>query len=336
LALVSIALVVAAATTGIAYFVDWLPEQASEERQGMDLVFWVTVGICIFVFSIVASVSIYAGIKFRVRPDDDSDGPPIHGHTGLEILWTAVPTTLVTIIAVLSAIVLAQNDRTKGDVLRVDVRAQQFAWQFSYPGQGKITSAFLYLPVGRSTKLYMRSEHNDPEHSPDVIHSFWVPEFGQKQDVVPGITTTLVITPTRIGEYRVICTELCGLGHALMRSRAIVLSEQDFQAWVKKQRQAAGGPPGGKGKALFTSIGCNSCHTLTAAGATGTVGPNLDKVDEESIPGGKSLEEYVRESIQNPSAYRRPGYSAQMPRFNLSKDEIDALVTFIVESAKKN
>jgi cytochrome c oxidase subunit II len=333
---VSIALLVAVATTAIAYFIDWLPEQASEERQGIDLVFWVTVGICIFVFSIVASVSIYSGIKFRVRPDDESDGPPIHGHTGIEILWTAVPTALVTIIAVLSAIVLAQNDRTKGNVLRVDVQAQQFAWRFSYPTQGKITSAFLYLPVDRSTKLYLRSYHSDGSRSPDVIHSFWVPEFGQKQDVVPGMETTLVITPTRVGEYRVICTELCGLGHALMRSRAIVLSELDFQAWVQKQRQAAGGPPGEEGKALFTSNGCIACHTLTAAGATGTVGPNLDKLDEEPIPGNKPLEEYVRESIQNPSAYRRPGFAAQMPPFDLPKDQLDALVKFVVESAKQN
>jgi cytochrome c oxidase subunit II len=332
-ALVSIALIVAASTTAIAYFIDWLPEQASEERQGIDLVFWVTVGICIFVFSIVASVSIYAGIKFRVRPDDDSDGPPIHGHTGIEILWTAVPTALVTVIAVLSAIVLAQNDQTKGTPLRVDVRAQQYAWQFTYP-EGKVTATNLYLPVDRSTKLYLESKHADG--TPDVIHSFWVPEFGQKQDVVPGMVTTLVITPTRVGEYRVICTELCGLGHALMRTRAIVLSTEDFDAWLQKQGQAAAGPPGEAGKAAFTNNGCNACHTLTAAGATGKIGPDLDKLDEEPIPGGKSLEEYVHESIQNPSAYRRPGYAAQMPPFDLPKEQLDALVTFVIESAKQH
>ncbi len=333
-ALISIALIVAAATTAIAYFVDWLPEQASEERQGMDLVFWVTVGICIFVFSVVASVSIYSGIKFRVRPDDDSDGPPIHGHTGLEILWTAVPTALVTVIAVLSAVVLAQNDRAKGTPLRVDVRAQQYAWQFTYPGKQKVTSTVLYLPKGRSTKLYMRSEHADG--TPDVIHSFWVPEFGQKQDVVPGIVTTLVITPTKLGDFRVICTELCGLGHALMRTRAIVLSPEGFNAWIKKQREAAGGPPGQAGEAAFKSLGCVACHTLTAAGATGKVGPDLDNLDKESIPGGQSLEAYVRQSIQDPSAYRRPGYAAQMPPFDLPKAQLDALVAFVVESAKQH
>jgi cytochrome c oxidase subunit II len=244
-----------------------------------------------------------------------------------------VPTGLVTVIAVLSAIVLAQNDRTKGTPLRVDVRAQQYAWQFTYPDDGKITATNLYLPVDRSAKLYLESKHSDG--SPDVIHSFWVPEFGQKQDVVPGMVTTLVITPTRVGEYRVICTELCGLGHALMRTRAIVLSTQDFDAWLQEQGAAAEGPPGEAGKTVFTNNGCAACHTLTAAGATGKVGPDLDNLDQESIPGGGSLEEYVRESIVNPSAYRRPGYAAQMPPFDLPKEQLDALVTFIVDSAKQ-
>ena len=230
--MISIALVVAAITTGIAYFVDWLPEQASEERQGIDLVLWVTVAICIFFFSVVAAVSIYSGVKFRVKPDDLSDGPPIHGHTGLEIVWTAVPTIFVTIIAVLSAVVLAQNDSPKGKPLRVEVLAQQYAWQFTYPEEGGIKATNLYLPIDRSTKLELRAR--------DVLHSFWVPEFGQKQDAVPGIVTTVVITPTKTGEYRLICTELCGLGHALMRTRAIVLSQADFAAWTEKQPQGGG------------------------------------------------------------------------------------------------
>ena len=117
-------------------------------------------------------------MRFRARPDDESDGPPIHGHTGLEILWTAIPTVFVTIIAVLSAIVLAQNDSAKGTPMRVDVLAQQFAWQFTYPEQGGVKATNLYFLVDRSTKLILNAR--------DVIHSFWVPEFGQKQDAVPG------------------------------------------------------------------------------------------------------------------------------------------------------
>lgn len=310
--MISIALVVAAITTGIAYFVDWLPEQASEERQGIDLVFWVTVAICIFVFAIVAAVSIYAGVKFRVRPDDESDGPPIHGHTGIEIVWTAVPTLLVTIIAVLSAVVLAQNDSPKGVPLRVEVLAQQYAWQFTYPEQGGIKATNLYLPIDRSTKLELRAR--------DVLHSFWVPEFGQKQDAVPGIVTTIVITPTKTGEYRLICTELCGLGHSLMRTRAIVLSQADFEAWTKKQPQggAAGGGGGGiDAKGIFTA-NCAPCHTLTKAGTNGTVGPNLDDLALEAA----AVEQQIRNG------------GGGMPPFGnqLSDDEIKALVQYLTGS----
>ncbi|MDX6423091.1 MAG: cytochrome c oxidase subunit [Gaiellaceae bacterium] len=311
--MISIALVVAAITTGIAYFVDWLPEQASEERQGIDLVFWVTVAICIFFFAVVASVSIYSGVKFRVKPDDLSDGPPIHGHTGIEILWTAVPTIFVTIIAVLSAVVLAQNDSPKGDPLRVEVLAQQYAWQFTYPEEGGIKATNLYLPIDRSTKLELRAR--------DVLHSFWVPEFGQKQDAVPGIVTTVVITPTKTGEYRLICTELCGLGHALMRTRAIVLSQADFAAWTKKQPQGGGSAGGGGGeidaKGIFTA-NCAPCHTLTKAGTNGMVGPNLDDLSLASA----AVEQQIRNG------------GGGMPPFGeqLSDEEIAALVQYLAGS----
>jgi cytochrome c oxidase subunit II len=305
-ALVSIALVVAAVTTAIAYFIDWLPEQASEERQGIDLVIWVTVGICIFVFAVVAAVSIYAGVKFRVRPDDESDGPPIHGHTGLEILWTAVPTALVTVIAVLSAVVLAQNDSAKGTPMRVDVLAQQFAWQFTYPERRGVKATSLYLPVGRSAKLTLTSR--------DVIHSFWVPEFGQKQDAVPGLVTTIIITPTKVGEYRLLCTELCGQGHGLMRTRAIVLSQADFDAWARRQR--AGQAVGGRIDARTTfAETCGSCHTLAKAGTTGTIGPPLD--DLELAP--EDVEEQIRKG------------GGGMPAFEgeLSEEQIEALVQYL-------
>lgn len=315
-ALISIALVVAAITTGIAYFVDWLPEQASEERQGIDLVLWVTVGICIFFFAVVAAVSIYSGVKFRVRPDDLSDGPPIHGHTGLEIVWTAVPTIFVTIIAVLSAVVLAQNDSPKGDPLRVEVLAQQYAWQFTYPEEGGIKATNLYLPIDRSTKLELTAR--------DVLHSFWVPEFGQKQDAVPGIVTTVVITPTKTGEYRLICTELCGLGHALMRTRAIVLSQADFAAWAEEQPQggSAGGGGGGAGgeidaKGVFTA-NCAACHTLTKAGTNGQVGPNLDNLSIAAAA--------VKQQIEKGGG-GMPPFEGQ-----LSADEIQALVQYLTGS----
>jgi cytochrome c oxidase subunit II len=205
----------------------WLPEPASREAGRIDFVFWFVTGICIFVFSIVAAVSVFAVWKFRAKPDDDSDGPPIHGHTGLEIAWTAVPTLLVTAIAVVSAIVLAKDDAQGADPLRVEVTAQQFFWSYRYPEFGNKESDILRLPVNRSIVLRMTSK--------DVIHSFWVPEFRQKQDVVPGIHPTLHITPTKVGTYPVICTELCGLGHALMRSRTIVMTDEAFQKWASQK-----------------------------------------------------------------------------------------------------
>jgi cytochrome c oxidase subunit 2 len=233
---VSIGVIVGIATTALAIFIPWLPERASEEGKRIDFVFWFVTGICIVIFAVVAAVSIYSVFKFRARPDDDTDGPPIHGHTGLEIAWTAVPAALVTAIAVVSAVALAQNQDLPKDKLVVDVTARQFAWSFKYPQYGNVESGTLRLQDHRGTELRLRAL--------DVIHSFFVPEFRQKQDAVPGQVTKLPITPTKIGNYPLLCAELCGVGHALMRTRAIVMSKADFQQWVSSQRQNASGGQG--------------------------------------------------------------------------------------------
>ena len=225
--LILFALVASAAGLALALVPGWLPEQASDEAGRIDFVFWFVTAICVFIFAIVAAVLVYAVFKFRAPPDDDSDGPPIHGHTGLEIVWTAVPTFLVTAIAIVSAIVLAKDDAAGANPLRVDVFAQQFFWSYSYPGYENKKSSILRLPVNRSVVLRM--------HAKDVLHSFWVPEFRQKQDLVPGLQPTLHITPNKLGTYPVVCTELCGLGHALMRSRVIVMKPGAFETWAKKK-----------------------------------------------------------------------------------------------------
>jgi cytochrome c oxidase subunit II len=232
-----IALLAAAVATAVAIFVPWLPSVGSKEAERIDFVFWVVIAICIAVFAVVAAVSIYSVVTFRVRPDDDSDGPPIHGHTGLEITWTAIPAVLVTVIAVLSAIALAENGDLKSNRLEVDVTAQQFAWSFKYPQYGGFTTHELRLAEGRQVRLNLRAL--------DVIHSFWVPEFRQKQDAVPGIVTHLPITPTKVGSDTLICTELCGLGHALMRAPVIVMKPEDFDRWARaRQQQGAQGSAG--------------------------------------------------------------------------------------------
>ncbi len=225
---VAIGLLVGAITAAIAVLIPWLPDQASEEADWIDFVFWFTTVICILIFALVAAVTLYSVFKFRVRPDDDSDGPPIHGHTGLEIVWTAVPAILVTAIAAVSTVALAQNESIPKDHLTVEVTARQFVWSFKYPEYGGIESGTLYLPKGRTTELRLKAL--------DVIHSFWVPEFRQKQDAVPGTVTHVAVTPTKTGRYPLLCTELCGLGHAVMRTKSVVLEEDEFEQWARGQR----------------------------------------------------------------------------------------------------
>jgi cytochrome c oxidase subunit II len=237
--LVVIGVVVGALTAAVAVFVDWLPDQASVQRERIDFVFWMTTWISVGIFALVTAILLYAVVKFRAPPDDDSDGPPIHGNTGLEIVWTAIPAILVIAIGVASAVVLWRNERVADDALVVRVTAQQFAWTFEY--EDGPTTGRLGLPVNRDVVLRMNAR--------DVIHSFWVPEFGQKQDTVPGMATQLVITPKKVGTYPVICTELCGLGHALMRTFAIVMEPEEFDAWLadEAERGAGGRPAGGDG-----------------------------------------------------------------------------------------
>jgi cytochrome c oxidase subunit 2 len=232
---VTIALLAAAVATAVAILIPWLPDQASKEGERIDFVFWFVIAICIGVFAVVAAVSVYSVAKFRVRPDDDSDGPPIHGHTGLEIGWTVVPFILVIAITIVSTVALAENSKWQADRLKVDVTAQQFAWSFEYPQYGGFQTNELRLEEGRQVELRIRAL--------DVIHSFWVPEFRQKQDgfpAKPGEVTRLPVTPTKTGEYTVICTELCGVGHALMRAPAIVMSKDGFERWAASQRQGQG------------------------------------------------------------------------------------------------
>ena len=296
--LIAIGVLIGGAVTAVALLIPWLPPSASVERGRIDIVFWVATAICIAIFAIVFAVTIFSVMKFRARPDDDSDGPPIHGHTGLEIAWTAVPTILVVVIGVVSAVALAKNDRIPADHMTVEVTAQQFAWTFKYPGGGDVTTTELRLPLNKSTELNLRAL--------DVIHSFWVPQFGQKQDAVPGITTHLKITPNKLGKFPVICTELCGLGHATMRSWAVVMKPDAFKKWLAEAKKGISGP--GAGLAVFNNNGCGSCHTFAPAKAKGAVGPDLDDLAGEAKKAGAPLQQFVRESIVDPNKYLAPGY----------------------------
>ncbi len=331
--LVGIGLVFGAVATAVALWVPWLPESAGEESDRIHFVFWFTTAICVAIFALVAAVIAYALLKFRVKPDDDTDGPPTHGHTGLEIVWTAIPAILVTAISVVSAVVLAQNGKAGQKPNEIKVTARQFAWTFEYPNG--VVSNILRVPLGEHTRLLITAK--------DVLHSFWVPQLAQKQDAVPGETHPLVITPTRLGQFPVVCTELCGLGHAIMRTTIRVLPAGEYRAWLKQQGGGRPAPPGGGGASaaglkIFTAQGCGACHTFKPAKATQTVGPDLDKLPDFARAAGKPLDEFIRESIVDPNAYVEKGYQPNImpPDFGqkIKGADLDALVQYLAQGAK--
>ncbi|MGZ5312177.1 MAG: cytochrome c oxidase subunit II [Solirubrobacterales bacterium] len=231
LALASIVLTVI--TSVIMLIPDWNGEQASTAADDIDRLLDVMIVLSSFVFSLVMVLLVYAVWRWRAKPGDESDGEPIHGNTRLEIAWTAIPTVIVLFAAAYSWIVLDNIEAKEADAMPIEVTAQQFAWKFDYPEQNK-TSRELHVPVDQQLELQLRAL--------DVIHSFWVPEWRIKRDLVPGapccsIDDTVVVTPDKVGTYSLVCTELCGIGHATMRAVVVVHTQEDFDAWLADQEK---------------------------------------------------------------------------------------------------
>ena len=233
LPLAVLAIIIGGITVATALLIDWIPLQASEQAPRVDGLMWFVVWASCAIFTLVAVVLVYSAWRFRAAPGDESDGPPVHGNTKLEIIWTVVPTILLVVMAVWAYVVLSDNEALASDRLVVNVTAQQFAWDFAYP-DGNVGSGDLRVPVGRQVELKMRSK--------DVIHDFYVKEFRVKQDVVPGITTRLVFNPTRVGTFQVICAELCGVGHGVMRARVVVMEPAAYDAWLAQAKTQVATP----------------------------------------------------------------------------------------------
>ncbi|HEY3106727.1 MAG TPA: cytochrome c oxidase subunit II [Gaiellaceae bacterium] len=321
--MVLVGVAVGGALALVAILIPWLPPADSTQAHKVDDVYWFVTIICMAIFALVAGVSVYSVWKFRAGPEDLDDGSPIHGHTGLEVVWTAIPAALVTAISIYSGVVLTKMEEIPKDHRIVQVSGQQFTWSFQYP-EAKVTSGQLTLPVNQPVELKLSAR--------DVIHSFWVPEWRVKKDAVPGIETNVIVTPTKVGTFTVICTELCGLGHAAMRAKAVVMTQQGFDAWLRLQKRLATLGGSAQGKTLFTQQ-CGTCHRLSDAGTTGEVGPDLDKV----LP-SKSAD-FIRESIVNPNAEIAPGFRpGVMPqdfKDKLSTQQLDSLVEYLLKTAGK-
>ncbi|HET8639027.1 MAG TPA: cytochrome c oxidase subunit II [Solirubrobacterales bacterium] len=210
--------------------INWDGQEASTAAPKIDQLLDVMIVISSFVFSLVMVMLFYALWKFKAKPGDESDGEPIHGNTRLEVAWTLIPTIIVLFGAGYSWSVLNDIEEKAQNPIKVQVFAQQFAWSFGYPGKGNVWSNDeLHVPLNRQVEFKM--------HAQDVIHSFWVPEWRIKKDAVPGITTTAVVTPDKAGTYQLICTELCGFGHATMRAKVVVEPPAKFREWVSTLKE---------------------------------------------------------------------------------------------------
>lgn len=346
--LLVIGLVATAIGIALGLLIDWFPVQASEQAKDVDTVYHVLIITSVPFFVLVTTIVLYCVWQFRERPGEEGlDGPNVHGNTGLEIVWTAIPAVLLIALCTYAYITLRDIEEAPAapaEELVVDVTGQQFAWTFAYPGVegGDVKSAELVLPKDRSVKFNIKAL--------DVLHDFWVPEFRMKIDAVPGITTSYRVTPDRIGSWSVVCAELCGVGHALMRAKVTVVPEDEFAAWIAERQEAArpapaeSGEGGGEndqaatGKALFidgngTAAACGTCHTLADAGTTGAAGPNLDDVMEGWTP------EQISEAITDPGKDIAEGFTDGIMPANygetLTEPELEALVAYLEETAAK-
>ncbi|MGH2952835.1 MAG: cytochrome c oxidase subunit II [Solirubrobacterales bacterium] len=232
---------------------DWFGDAGSEEAGPIDTLFDVMIVLSSFVFAVVLVMLGYSIWKYRAKPGDESDGEPIHGNTRLEIAWTVIPTIIVLFGAGYSWVVLDDIEAKADDRMPLNVTAQQFKWTFEYPeeivGSGADAAPLrtneLHVPVDRQLELHLTAL--------DVVHSFWVPEWRIKRDLVPSgaggdeIDDEVVVTPDTEGTYSAICTELCGLGHATMRATVVVESQQEFDQWVAEQQQSQTESAGGSG-----------------------------------------------------------------------------------------
>jgi cytochrome c oxidase subunit II len=323
----------------ITLLIDWFPEGASGASDQIDTVYDVLLVCSVPVFVLVMTIAIYSVVRFRAKPGDMGDGPPIHGNTRLEVVWVTIPFIMVTALAIYGWIVLDDIEAKQANQMVVNVTGQQFTWTFEYPSE-ELKTKELALPVDRPVEFKIRSR--------DVIHSFWVPEFRLKSDAVPGLTTTIRLTPDNEGNYRVVCAELCGIGHAAMRQFVRVLPTSEFDSWVERQKEAAGGGAGAEGggepaeeqggeeqaagspgEQIFTSAGCAGCHALAAAGSDASVGPDLGQLSNASA-------EFIRESIVTPDAEVAEGFGDDVMPENfgeeLSDEEIDALARYLLEA----
>jgi cytochrome c oxidase, subunit II len=278
-----------------------------------------------FLFALIVVPMVYSLAVFKRKQGDTSDAEHVEGNTRLEIAWSVLPLIAVLVFSVLGAGNLANTVRPSADAMVIKVVGSQWSWRFDYPEYG-FSSKEMYVPVNKAIDLKMEST--------DVIHSFWVPEFRVKQDLVPGRVTELRITPIRLGDYKVRCAELCGTSHYSMEQPVVVVDEEAFSAWVLEQKaiaDTANATPEGRGQLLVQNNPCGACHSITGAAGVGPTWRGLFESEVELEDGTIVIadEAYLIESIKNPKAKIVKGFPPTMPVFPFTDKEIEDIVAYI-------
>jgi cytochrome c oxidase subunit 2 len=304
-----------------------LPERGSKIAEKVDHVFLFIFLIVFIIFLLVEGLLIYFAIKYRRRKEGERT-EYITGSSFLEIGWTVLPLILVLMIFGYGLYVFAELRQVPQDAYEIRVTAKQWLWEFHYPQITRGLINELRVPLGRAIKLIMTSE--------DVIHSFFIPTFRVKEDVVPGRYTYLWFEPTKVGTYEVFCAEYCGTGHSSMQAKIIVMEPNRFQEWlegfVSEAAQITTQTPAQKGKELIAQKGCMACHSIDGSPR---VGPTFKGIfgRQELLQDGTQIvvdENYIKESIYEPTAQLVKGFPPIMPSFKgvLTDEDINSIIEY--------
>jgi cytochrome c oxidase subunit 2 len=279
------------------------PEQASTMAGRVDALYFFLIGVAVFFSVLIAALIVYYAVKYR-RRDPRSVGANIRGGLMIEIVWTVIPLLITLVIFVWGASVFFAMASPPAETMNVYVVGKQWMWKFQHlDGHREIDE--LHVPVGRPVKLIMTSE--------DVIHDVFVPAFRVKADVLPGRYTTIWFQPTKPGRYHLFCAEYCGTRHSGMTGDVVVMEPSEFQLWLSSGN---GETPASSGEKLFADLACNTCHRPDSRSRgpllNGLYGSTVTLADGRRVIAD---EDYVRESILNPSAKITAGYQPIMPTY---------------------
>ncbi len=300
--------------------IPFMPDQASTFAQEVDLYYLFLVALTVFFSVLIAAVAAYFMIKYRRRRPDEI-GASIEGALKLEITWTVLPFLISMFIFAWGAKLYYQMYTEPKDAMEIFVTAKQWMWRAQHPdGQREINE--LHIPLGRRIKLTMTSE--------DVLHSYFIPAFRTKADVVPGRYTMTWFEPIQAGTYHLFCAEYCGTQHSGMIGKVVVMDPADYQAWLSGGTKEA--TPAAAGQKLFAGLACSTCHQEKNVGR----GPTLVGVfgSQITLDNGSKIvadEAYLRESILTPKAKIVGGYQPIMPTFQgqVSEEQILQLIAYI-------